>query len=75
MAEDTGSSVIGLIIVCAIGYGIYAFFDKKPSPSNTEQTQQQHARDSATENEGRGVGEEARAPLRTQNSWVSNLAF
>ena len=43
MAEDTGSSVIGLIILCAIGYGIYASFDKKPSPATKEQTQQQQA--------------------------------
>lgn len=37
VAEDTG--VIGLVILCAIGYGIYAYFDKKPSQA--EQTQQQ----------------------------------
>ena len=43
MAEHTGSSVIGLIILCAIGYGIYTSFDKKPFPSTTEQTQQQQA--------------------------------
>lgn len=41
MAEDTGGSVIGLVILCAIGYGTYAYFDKKPSKA--EQMQQQQA--------------------------------
>ena len=43
--REQGRSVIGLIILCAIGYGIYAFFDNKPSPSTKEQRQQKQAQE------------------------------
>jgi hypothetical protein len=36
--DDTGGCIIGLVVLCAIGYGAYTFFDKK---SEADQKQQQ----------------------------------
>ena len=40
MVEDTRSSIIGLVVIFAIGYGVYTFFDKKPSDADKKQQQQ-----------------------------------
>jgi hypothetical protein len=41
MSEETSGSILGLVILGVIGYGLYAYFDKKPSETDQKQQQQQ----------------------------------
>lgn len=49
MSEETSGSILGLVILGVIGYGLYAYFDKKPSETDQKQQQQQQQQQQAQE--------------------------
>jgi hypothetical protein len=45
MSEEASGSILGLVILGVIGFGLYAYFDKKPSETDPKQQQQQQAQE------------------------------